>query len=254
MTGFFPRVTSQVAVSGIPRHGNKGAVFTNKLNQPLILFGLCVLCLLFSGCATMFSRGEDQITIKSDPEGADVYEGANLLGKTPLIHKFNRETFKQKKLTIRKAGYKSQELRLQKVLARAALLNFGFILTSYGVTSWGIDAASGNMMEYSPDSYFIELKSEENSTSQKDDLRRQRLRFVLLNQHELLENLAEGDGEYLRAFFEIREPEQSIDNYEQFLSQISAQAILFLRLNEPEEFYNELEKNLYLSGKKSGES
>ena len=60
------------------------------MNSRLIV--LCASCCILCSCATMFSRGADEITIKSEPEGADVYDGANLLGKTHLKHTFVRET------------------------------------------------------------------------------------------------------------------------------------------------------------------
>lgn len=115
------------------------------------LITACIISLVLSSCATMFAPSKDEITIKTDPEGADVYEGVNLLGKTPLTHTFDRETSGQKVLTIKKQGHKSHKLELGKTLEEKALLNFVFFLTTMGATSWGIDAISGNMVKYSPD-------------------------------------------------------------------------------------------------------
>ena len=118
---------------------------------------LCIMCsALFAGCASMFAPNSDNITIKTNPEGADVYYGGNLLGQTPLTYSFKRETFEQKKLNIRKEGYKNQELLLEKTIEKIALFNLGFTTTTFGATSWGIDAATGNAIKYSPDSYLID--------------------------------------------------------------------------------------------------
>ena len=203
----------------------------------IIFFVICVL----SGCATMLAPDSDNITIKTNPEGANIYHGANLLGKTPLTYSFKRETFEQKKLDIRMEGYKNQELLLQKTIEDKALYNFVFILTTMGVTSWGIDAATGNMIKYSPDSYLIDLEKEYHSLSQKDVTRSQRFRFVILNQTNLMKDIVSRDGEYLRAYFEMRSFNSTLDNYKIFLSHVSQQEFLLLSTDEPLEFYNNLE-------------
>ena len=217
----------------------------NKLTvikNPSII--LCAICILFAGCATMFAPNSDNITIRTNPEDADVFYGTNLLGKTPLTYSFKRETFEQKKLDIRKEGYKTQELLLQKTIEKKALYNLAFILTTMGVTSWGIDAATGNMIKYSPDSYLIDLEKDANSSSQKDHARLQRFRFVVMNQDNLMKDISAGGGEYLRAYFESRPSNITSDNYQVFLNHVSHQALLLLSTDDPIIFYNNLEKNL----------
>lgn len=212
----------------------------NKMKLQLMI--RCALCMLLSGCATMFAPDSDKVTIKTSPADAEVYEGATLLGKTPLTHSFKRDTFEKKILTIKKDGYTSEELPLNKVLEKTALWNFGFFITTCGATSWGIDAHSGNMIKYSPDSYYIELEKKGNSVSRDDHLRLQRLRFVLLNQDSLMKDIAVGEGAYLKAYFEMRPFQQAFTDYRGVLSPVSKQALLSLRLDEPVEFFHELEK------------
>jgi hypothetical protein len=218
-------------------------MLTNKvrvLKSQTIILG--TLCMLLSGCATMFAPGSDKVTIKTDPPGASVYEGANFLGKTPLTYSFKRETFEKKTLTIKKEGYASQELDLKKALEKTALWNFGFFITTSGATSWGIDALSGNMTKYYPGSYFIDLSKRGDAAIREDHLRLQRIRFVLLNQDNLMKDIAAGDGNYLRAYFEMRPPKQTFDNYQGFLNHVSGKAPLLHCLDDPVEFYHELEK------------
>jgi hypothetical protein len=191
----------------------------------------------------MFAPSKDEITINTDPEGADVYEGVNLLGKTPLTHTFDRETSGQKVLSIKKQGHKSHKLELVKTLDEKSLLNFVFFLTTMGATSWGIDAISGNMIKYSPNSYLIELEKEGHSINQIDNTRRQRLHFVVLNYADLIKDIAKGNGEYLKAYYEIRPSEQISDNYQEFLNRISNQVQFLLVLNDPVDLYIELEKS-----------
>jgi hypothetical protein len=217
-----------------------------KTNQlPSVI--LCVLySVLFNGCATMYAPSSDKITINTIPTGADVYYGAHLLGKTPLTYSFKRETFEQKKLDIRMDGYKNQELALEKTLEKTALFNLGFITTTFGATSWGIDAATGNMIKYSPDSYLVDLEKN-NSSNQKYQTRLQRLRFVVLNQDHLMKDIADGDGEYLRTYFESRAFNITFDNYQVFLNHVSRQAPMLLSANESIVFYNNLENMLSYS-------
>ncbi len=197
------------------------------------LIALSLLFGLLAGCASMYAPGTDKITINSVPEGAKVFDGANLLGTTPLTHTFKRETFQKKTLSVRKEGYQSQELQLGTTLETTSLWNFGFITTTFGVTSWGIDALNGNMVKYYPDSYLIDLQKDGAPAPQKEETRWQRLRFVAFNQDRLKTDIAEGDGEYLRAYFEIRSPSMLPGDYQAFLRGISGNASSLLSLSDP---------------------
>ena len=211
---------------------------TAHIGCPIILF---IAFVLLSGCASMYAPSSDNITIQTIPAGADVYYGTHLLGKTPLTYSLARNTFEKKTLNIRKKGYKNQELLLEKTLEGKALWNLAFITTTLGVTSWGIDAANGNMIKYSPDSYLIDLEKDDNSSSQKDHARLQRLRFVALNQDNLKKDIAMGDGEYLKSYFASRSSNTAFNYYQDFLSHVSNQAPYLLPLRDPVEFYNCLE-------------
>ena len=45
---------------------------------------MILLALLSSGCATIFASHSDTITIKTEPSGAEIYDGINRLGTTPF--------------------------------------------------------------------------------------------------------------------------------------------------------------------------
>jgi hypothetical protein len=200
-----------------------------------------LIFVLLSGCASMNAPDSDKVSINSIPEGAKVYEGANLLGTTPMTHTFKRDTFQKKNLTLRKEGYKSQDLQLGTTLEKAALWNFAFFITTMGVTSWGIDAANGNMVKYHPDSYLIDLEKVVTTGVLKDQTRLQRLRFVAVNKDLLQRDIARGDGEYLRAYFEIRPQTMSTGDYQAFLGVVSSNAPHLLSLADTVEFYKSLE-------------
>jgi len=214
----------------------KGTVCTINRQAALIL-----IIVLLSGCASMNAPDSDKISINSIPEGAKVFDGANLLGTTPMTYTFKRDTFKKKNLTLRLDGYKSQDLLLGTVLAKEALWNFAFICTTMGVTSWGIDAANGNMVQYHPDSYLIDLEQDGAPAVRKDQTRLERLRFVALNKDHLQRDIALGDGEYLRAYYKIRPQEWTAQDYQAFRGRVSRNALYLLSLGDTVEFYKSLE-------------
>lgn len=205
----------------------------------LVVLGM--LTALVSGCASMFAPASDRITINSVPEGAKVYLGANLLGTTPLTYEFKRSMQERKTLSIRKDGYKTQELLLGTVLEPAAFWNFGFITTTFGATSWGIDAMNGNMVKYSPDSYLVDLEKAGGVESPKDRVDRGRLRFVAANWGRIRSDIAWGGGEYLTAYFELRSPVSFPAQYRDFLVTVSHAAPALLLLNDPVVLYRSLE-------------
>lgn len=200
-----------------------------------------LIFLLLSGCASMMAPSSDFVTINTVPQGAEVYLGDELLGKTPVTHVFKRQTFEKKTLSIRKKGYKTRELLLETALESTALLNLGFITTTSGVTSWGIDASSGNMIKYHPGSYLIDLEKEGEPSRQKEHASLLLLRFVARNQAHLQSDIAFGDGEYLRAYYEIRSQTMVSGDYQVFLRNVSRSAPHLLTLNDPVAFFTSLE-------------
>jgi hypothetical protein len=211
-----------------------------RIRAAVSLIALSAMVVLLSGCASIFAPATDKITIDSIPQGASVYDGANLLGKTPITHTFKRATFEHKTLTLRQKGYRNQDVQLGTTLETASLWNFGFITTTFGVTSWGIDAVNGNMVKYSPDSYMIELQKE-GPSDQEEQTYLQRLRLVACSQGNLQMDIARGDGEYLRAYFEIRQRTRATGDYQAFLRDVSRQAPHLLSVHDPVELCNSLE-------------
>ncbi|MDA8098341.1 MAG: PEGA domain-containing protein [Nitrospiraceae bacterium] len=210
-----------------------------RIAVPSCTIVILLFSLLPAGCATMFSPDSDMVTIKSIPSGAEVYQGAHMLGKTPLTREFKRDTFERITLTIRKEGYRSHEFLLEKTIEGTSLFNFVFIITTFGATSWGIDAGSGHLIKYSPDSYLIDLGKSDGKSAQDDHS--VRLRFVVLNQADLQSNIAAGDGEYLRAYFAARPADITIDSYRQFNMRVDFHRSDLLTLTDPVEFYTYLE-------------
>jgi len=98
------------------------------------LLGLCSVVVL-GGCATMFSRTSDEISIDSDPKGAEVSIDGEVIGVTPLKTVVARDTLGTKYITVKKKGYRTRQVLMEKSLDSRALFNFGFISTTFGATS-----------------------------------------------------------------------------------------------------------------------
>jgi hypothetical protein len=184
--------------------------------------------LLSSGCATMFSREYDDLTIESNPPGAEVYLGAEHIGTTPFTKRFDRETFESPQITLRKNGYKPQTVTLQRTLEKTSLLNFGFFLTTCGVTSWAIDAASGSMIRYAPDSYLIDLQRIGDEGSASWRRRHLTLAFVLSSQANLMKDISRGGGEYLEAYYHLNFAPASMNSYPAFLQAVRKESAALL--------------------------
>lgn len=168
---------------------------------------LPLLCLLlFPACATIFSKSSDEIQIDSEPQGAKVYLDGAILGETPLKHNLERDTFGNPILMFKKDGYETRQYRVEKTLNKTALWNFGFITTTFGATSWGIDALSGKMIEYSPKAYVAELEPKKRSKDQGHLAPGggRVFQYVIENFEKLRGDIARGGGEHLRHYWKLR--------------------------------------------------
>jgi hypothetical protein len=175
-----------------PLHG-KGQAKGGKLKR-LMTCGLGTLLLATSGCATIFSSSGQDINITSNVEGAEVLLDGIPIGETPLTFYLDRDTFKRHELTLRHEDHRTRTVQVHKTLNSTALSNCTFIL------SWGTDALTGAMMEYSPESYFIELQPKREQRATQD---RELMLFIVASSTRLLVDIARGDGEALRAVEKI---------------------------------------------------
>ena len=198
----------------------------------IILIGLTVL---LASCATLFGRPSDEVSITTIPAGAKVYSGDKLLGVTPFKKVFDRDTFNHIHITVLKDGYDSQRFLMKKTIAKVAILN----LTS--VLSWGTDALSGNMMEYSPKSYLIELKKQGKHT-EIENQHSQLVKFIAVNQARLFEEIAKGGGEVIDNMMLICNVEA--DKRAAAVSNLRADLKTLMNIQEPVALSMQVEKNL----------
>ena len=166
------------------------------------VFSLFTL-LSLAGCATLFSNKDNTITFESEPAGAKVYIDGLYLGETPVSKRVDPDTFGNKVVSFKKEGYQTQSFELRKSLNTASLWNLGFITTTLGVSSWGTDALSGKMVEYTPKGYVIELKKKADS-EEEAGLKPSALEYAVSNYQKLREDLARNSGETLQTYAALR--------------------------------------------------
>jgi hypothetical protein len=94
-----------------------------------------------SGCATIFTGSNDNITFKSVPEGAKVEINGNSVGRTPVTVPVKR-ALTPPQVMLKLDGYDQRSILLQNGFNGISILNIffwpGFI----------VDAATGTLMKY----------------------------------------------------------------------------------------------------------
>lgn len=115
-----------------------------------------LMVLLCTNCATLLSGNADFIYFESEPTGAIVYLDGMETCQTPCSS-FVRRRITETHLEMRKEGYESQRIYLQKRFNTLSIINLAFVL------GWGIDAATGALMEYGKKGYYIMLEKKEDA-------------------------------------------------------------------------------------------
>ena len=143
-----------------------------------------------AGCASLFTPATDTITITSVPEGADVYWQGSHLGKTPLVTEIKKVS-NTSSLVLEKTGYEARSVTLGREIAGVAFLNLGFVTTTSGAPSWGLDIITGRIWTYQPNKYVTKLERS-SGTAMRDDAV---FDFVMTNAEKIRLELARGYGE-----------------------------------------------------------
>jgi hypothetical protein len=162
----------------------------------MTMFGALAFCVVGTGCATLFSDGSQQIKVSSNVPGATVFLDNEPIGQTPMRFELDRDTFKRHELSLEYQGKRTEVVKIKKSLNTTSLFNCTSIL------SWGTDALTGHMMEYHPDSYFIEVEGPGGPQSARE---RELMWFVVMNHKPLLREIARYDGPRLRAVARLSE-------------------------------------------------
>ena len=126
---------------------------------PLGLALIIGVNMFLSGCATLIHGTTQTVSISSEPEGADVYEMGNNLGKTPVDFELSRKK-KFHSLVLKLDGYKDERVRITRVVSGSVAANI-LLFPVGALVGWGVDAASGAQWKLIPEEVYVELKPAE---------------------------------------------------------------------------------------------
>lgn len=108
--------------------------------------------LALSGCATLFSGTRQNVHIASDPPGATILVDGLEQGVTPTTLRLKKPGLDDTEVTLRMAGYADRTFSLQSEFDMISLLNVFFW------PGFLVDAVSGAIQEYDPQSYALTLE------------------------------------------------------------------------------------------------
>lgn len=113
----------------------------------------CSFVLFSSGCATLFSGTDEEITFNSSPSGADVVVDGIVVGTTPTTVEIDRPGLEDQDVTIELDGYETRTFELDKEFNTISILNI-FVWPGFVV-----DALTGALFRYDKDTYSVNLET-----------------------------------------------------------------------------------------------
>lgn len=161
--------------------------------------------IMAAGCASIVTGNTQNITISSDPAGASIILNGAEMAKTPATIDVPRKsgglTFQ-----IKKDGYKPMSVTTTTALEPWF---FGNIVLG-GLIGSTTDAASGSVVRYSPDAYFVTLEEDATSNAamamgmgrrrgQVAEIRN----FILSTYNHLAGDIMRGRGDYLGTLLDL---------------------------------------------------
>lgn len=107
------------------------------------------MALFLNGCATIIKGSDQALIFQSSPEGAQVIIDGVPVGVTPLTIKLPKNT--SEVVMVKKEGYATKTIPITKHFDGVTALSFFWDFST-------TDFLSGAAYEYSPNSYYFELK------------------------------------------------------------------------------------------------
>ena len=173
---------------------------------------LVLATLLTTGCATIVRGTKQEMTFDSNPKGAQVFINDKMVGETPLTLKVDRK--EKTKVIVKKEGYSEKSFSLETEEKMGWMI--GGNLISSGTTGTTTDLLSGAYLEYSPDSYYIDLvKSAELGEQPEDQKQMILVMYILSNYADISAELIAGDGPYTRALHPVLTQRKKTLSYEE---------------------------------------
>jgi hypothetical protein len=112
---------------------------------------------LLGGCATVTRGTTNQVTVSSEPLGAEAVSSTGLIcPMTPCTWEVSRKT--EFAVTFKKQGYQTQQAQVGTKIAGSGAAGFAGNLVLGGIIGMGVDAASGATLEHYPNPVFVTLR------------------------------------------------------------------------------------------------
>jgi hypothetical protein len=119
-----------------------------------ILF-FAVASMSLTSCATIFSGTSEKISFTSEPAGAKVFYKGLEKCTTPCVTQFNK-SLSSVDVEYRHPNFPSKSVNLPREFNATTILN---VLVG-GIIGIGIDAATGSMMNYTDNSFFVDFNKD----------------------------------------------------------------------------------------------
>ncbi len=171
--------------------------------RKLMLLGLLICLSMGVGCASVVSLvnngGIDQeVFFTSDPPGVELYSfGTYKLGETPLTVPLER--VKHTQIMAKKEGFDDQTIYVKDHF------NYWFWgnIICCGLLGSTTDFASGAVVEFDPDEYFITMKQKNASLEERNfqKAKMEARNFILSSYAQIGKDLVAGGGEYLSSLY-----------------------------------------------------
>ena len=116
------------------------------------LFSVHLLLFLITGCATIIHGTTQDISVVTDPSGADLLVDGRERYKSPAKIILSRKNDHFIEITM--DGYQKETVTIKSVLSGAVAGN----IIAGGLIGWGIDAASGGQYRLVPDHIDVRLR------------------------------------------------------------------------------------------------
>ena len=116
-----------------------------------------IVTFLLGGCATVTRGTTNQVTVSSEPLGAEAISSTGLIcPMTPCTWEISRKT--EFAVTFRKQGYQPQQAQVGTKIAGSGAAGFAGNIVIGGIIGMGVDAASGATLEHYPNPVFVTLQ------------------------------------------------------------------------------------------------
>lgn len=169
-----------------------GSRFTARLRGALLLAAAPAL---LGGCATLFTGTKDKLSFAANVPGVRLTIDGQYRGELPLTLEMSRNFMggQQFVATFEKAGYQTQEFKLNREFNPVAILDVTSI-----PTSGGVDVVSGSLLRFSPREYQVQMLPLSQRAGSREPRRSvEAIGFALASFRSIQKDLARGGGEHL---------------------------------------------------------